>query len=145
MAWDWTHHLSTLVNTLNLVVRVDQNLSHFRWVQLVKMNCENLGMMSHSIEMFWHVLRNTNGLWWWKCWGMSLSPFIKTDGWVRMRYHSNFTIQPQYLNWVRLSRKFICISISSLTGEVWAEATSQCCPPMQCPGWQMAMAGRPSS
>ena len=22
---------------------------------------ENLGMMSHSIEMFWHVLRNTNG------------------------------------------------------------------------------------
>ena len=41
-----------------------------------------------------------------------------------MRYHSNFTVQPQYLNWVRLSRKFICISISSLAGEVWAEATS---------------------
>ena len=73
---------------------------------------------------------------------MSLSPFIKTDGWVRMWYHSNFTVQPQYLNWVRLSRKFICISISSLAGEVWAEATSQCCPPMQCPGWQMVMAWR---
>ena len=22
----------------------------------------------------------------------------KTDGWVRMRYHSNFTVPPQYLN-----------------------------------------------
>ena len=38
-----------------------------------------------------------------------------------MRYHSKFTIQPHYLNWVRLSWKFICISISSLAGEVWAE------------------------
>ena len=41
-----------------------------------------------------------------------------------MRYYSKFTVQPHYLNWVRLSWKFICISISSLTGEVWAEATS---------------------
>ena len=85
---------------------------------------ENLGMMSHSIEMFWHVLRKTNGFWWWKCWGMILSPFIKSDGRVRMRYHSNFTVQPQYLNWVGLSRKFICISMGSLVEEVWAEATS---------------------
>ena len=43
-----------------------------------------------------------------------------------MRHHSNFTIQPQYLNWVTLSRKFICISMGSLAGEVWGEATSWC-------------------
>ena len=41
-----------------------------------------------------------------------------------MRYHSNFTVQPQYLNWVGLSRKFICVSMGSLTEEVWAKATS---------------------
>ena len=32
----------------------------------------------------------------------------------RTRYHSNFTVQPQYLNWVGLNWKFMCLSMSSL-------------------------------
>ena len=84
---------------------------------------ENLGMMSHSNEMFWHVLwtpddfddENV------EAWALAL---YKTDGWVRMRYHSNFTVQPQYLNWVGLNWKFICLSMGSLAERGWAEATS---------------------
>ena len=50
---------------------------------------ENLGMMSHSIKMFWTC--------------------VEKHKWFMMMKN---------LNWVRLSQKFICISISSLAGEV---------------------------
>ncbi len=49
---------------------------------------------------------------------MSLNLFIKLIIGFRCDTIPNFTVQPHYLNWVRLSWKFICISISSLTGEV---------------------------
>ena len=49
-----------------------------------------------------------------EAWDLTL--FYKTDGWIRMRYHSKFTVQPHYLNWVRLSWKFRCIRISSHEG-----------------------------
>ena len=37
-------------------------------------------------------------------------PFYKTHGWVRMWYHSNFTVQPHYSNWVGINWKCICLS-----------------------------------
>ena len=45
-------------------------------------------MMEHSIESF----DGEYDL------GFDKVTLIKTDGWVRMRYLSNFTVPPQYLN-----------------------------------------------
>ena len=70
---------------------------------------ENLGMMLHSIES--------------SSFEMTLKVNMTFEGdnvfeqklmVESTRYHSNFTIQPQYLNWERLNWKFMCLSMGSL-------------------------------
>jgi hypothetical protein len=70
-----------------LVLNIESDYSSW---ELVNWNdFENFGMMSHSIERFWRWIWLVN----------DLVNFIKnTDGWVRMRYHSNFTSTPTIPN-----------------------------------------------
>ena len=67
-------------------------------------NYGNLGMMNHSIENFEGEYDRP----------YDMVTLTKTDGWVRMRYHSNFTVPPQYLNWVGLNWKLMYLSMGSL-------------------------------
>ena len=70
---------------------------------------ENLGMMLHSIERSSFEIT------------LKVNMTFEGDNVFEQklmvestRYHSNFTVQPQYLIWVGLNWKFICLSVSSL-------------------------------
>ena len=82
-----------------------------------------------------------------KCWGMSLSPFPKTDGCldaIPFQLYRTTTI-PE--SWVGLDWNFIYLSISSFTAKVWDEATlwrlSTCAVPKMTVGhgWEAKLIG----
>ena len=85
---------------------------------LVENGYENLGMMDHSIEMFWTCVSEHQMILVMKMLRHEPYPFIKLMV-VWMRYHSNFTVQPQYPKiWVGLDWKLMYLSMGSLTAKV---------------------------
>ena len=83
---------------------------------------ENLRMMNHSIEMFWHVFLNAR---WFddeiiKAWALALLQYEWLSGCdtiPTLLYNHDTRI------WVGLDWNFIYLGMSSLTAKVWAEAT----------------------